>query len=314
MVRAILDGRKTVTRRIVKIEDCSHIHTDFTEAEWRNEPMTLVNNGGKWYCKYCGNGVMNKHEGILCPYGNAGDIEWQNGMPPAAGYYYVKGEFDGKPVYLQPVTDDGNSIVWGWHEGDDVEDISMDGGPTPETILWKRAGDVLWVRETFYRGYVLDENDAIPENAELATWYFADTRDARPADMSDDHCYHLFGVDKKTWPAWKPSIHMPKVAARIWMEVMNVRVERLHDISDVAAIDEGILTLPSKWVFEQFPDYKEAMAEHVDGKPPLGPSPKERFAKLWQMINGVDSWQANPWVWVVEFKVLSTTGKPDNLK
>lgn len=87
---------------------------------------------------------------------------------------------------------------------------------------------------------------------------------------------------------WKPSIHMPKEAARIWLEVTNVRVERLHDISRGDCMAEGC----------PFPN----MAKETN--------PKAWFSNLWQSINGQESWDANPWVWVVEFKVLSTAGKP----
>lgn len=82
---------------------------------------------------------------------------------------------------------------------------------------------------------------------------------------------------------WKPSIHMPKAAARIWLEVTNVRAERLQDISEEDAKAEGI----------------ESWIDAIDN-----------FKQLWQSINGQENWEANPWVWVVEFKVLSTTGKP----
>jgi hypothetical protein len=76
---------------------------------------------------------------------------------------------------------------------------------------------------------------------------------------------------------WKPSIHMPRWASRITLEVVSVRVERLQDISRVDAIAEGCCD-------------------------PDSSTPKLAFEMLWQSINGPGSWEANPWVWVVEFK------------
>lgn len=165
-----------------------------------------------------------------------------------------------------------------------------------------RPGDILWVRETFFKGYVLDHNDNIPDNSPLHYWYFADTRDARPGDMSDSRCAFLFGNNKKDWPHWKPSIHMPKEASRIWLQVTNIRVERLQDISQEDAQAEGVFPpAPHRcggWKNELH-DFKDCF--------------RCAFKVLWNQINGPsgNTWDANPWVWVISFKVLSTTGKPD---
>jgi hypothetical protein len=98
---------------------------------------------------------------------------------------------------------------------------------------------------------------------------------------------------------WKPSIHMPKEAARIWLEVTEVRVERLHDITEEDAIAEGVEKLNNWWKDytsdQDAYDMQTAMCS---------------FDSLWKKINGEESWNENPWVWVVSFKVLSTTGKP----
>jgi uncharacterized protein YhfF len=81
---------------------------------------------------------------------------------------------------------------------------------------------------------------------------------------------------------------MPKVAARIWLRITNVRVERLHEITADDCRKEG---------------------------KPNGGYTQDNWARLWfetlwQSINGIDSWSANPWVWVIEFEVISKTGKP----
>ena len=83
---------------------------------------------------------------------------------------------------------------------------------------------------------------------------------------------------------WKPSIFMPRQASRITLEIVGVRVERLQDISDFDAYKEGA----------------ESKASRVTG--PYCMSYVEGFKQLWESINGPDSWDQNPWVWVVEFK------------
>lgn len=94
---------------------------------------------------------------------------------------------------------------------------------------------------------------------------------------------------------WRPSIHMPRAACRIQLEVTAVRVERLNDISEADCWAEGI-----EEVMHDFDDVKQCeMASRLgmcidDGKP--------LFVQLWEAINGDRSWDANPWVWVVEFK------------
>jgi hypothetical protein len=81
-------------------------------------------------------------------------------------------------------------------------------------------------------------------------------------------------------PKWTPSIHMPRWASRILLEIVSVRVERLQEISRGDAMAEGC----------PFPN----MAD--------GDDPRQWYAGLWEQINGHGSWDANPWVWVVEFK------------
>jgi hypothetical protein len=120
------------------------------------------------------------------------------------------------------------------------------GPPCP----YGQPGDRLWVRESF-------------------------------AKDSDGYVY------KATCPWWdsligkKPSIHMPRDASRITLEITDVRVERLQHISEVDAQAEGAFFAPDA-------AYKNSF--------------KQGFENLWQSINGPESWDANPWVWVVSFK------------
>ena len=134
------------------------------------------------------------------------------------------------------------------------------------------VGDRLWVRETWARSrnnwlYRADEGDGCKPSEVVAEWDW------------DSGC-----VDK-----WRPSIHMPRRAARLFLEVTGVRVERLNEISREDAIAEG--------AFLNGNDYWEF------GNGRTGTtSPQAAFADLWSILNGLESWEANPWVWVIEFK------------
>jgi hypothetical protein len=93
-------------------------------------------------------------------------------------------------------------------------------------------------------------------------------------------CYKASNINV-TVKTWKPSIHMPKSYARIWLKVVNVRVERLQDISSDDARKGGI---------------KEEDSVMGDFRP--------GFLKIWDKIYGPESWNENPWVWVVEFEMV----------
>ena len=92
---------------------------------------------------------------------------------------------------------------------------------------------------------------------------------------------------------WTPSIHMPRWASRITLEVTGVRVERLQDISEADAIREGIELRG----FGGFAWYTGR-----DAAKSFTTNPVTSYSSLWESINGLGSWDANPWVWVVEFK------------
>lgn len=124
-----------------------------------------------------------------------------------------------------------------------------------------QPGDHLWVRETF--AYHVHAMAAARD--EDGPWvYAADGIHSRQPRLDDK---------------WRPSIHMPRAASRITLEVTGVRVERLQSISRGDAMAEGC----------PFPN----MA--------AGPDPRKWYAELWDDINGPGAWDLNPWVWVVEF-------------
>ena len=138
------------------------------------------------------------------------------------------------------------------------------------------VGDRLWVRETWVRS----RNNWI---------YRADQPDGyKPSECVVEWDWGCDCVDK-----WRPSIHMPRRAARLFLEVTGVRVERVQDITEEDARDEGV---------ELCHVFQMAKSGH-----PLAPH-KTAFAWMWKEINGRDSWQANPWVWVVEFRRVKGHG------
>jgi hypothetical protein len=109
---------------------------------------------------------------------------------------------------------------------------------------------------------------------------------------------------------WKPSIHMPKFAARIWDRVVSIRVERLQDITEDDAIAEGIEELLQSRAQRaengrMFRDYSKKPEMFNDGL-----SAVKSYQSLWTKINGPGSWQNNEWVWVVVTENISINGRP----
>jgi len=107
--------------------------------------------------------------------------------------------------------------------------------------------------------------------------------------------------DKLKWPGpWKPSIHMPRRASRITLEITGVRVERVQEISPADCEAEGI-TGES----HASPVRGQPYEEYFNGDGLVYPYPCEAFRALWDSINGKRpgrSWADNPWVWVIFFK------------
>ena len=90
-------------------------------------------------------------------------------------------------------------------------------------------------------------------------------------------------------PIWKPSLHMPRWACRTVLEITEVRVERLKDISSADALAEGVTVKPDAEI-----------AARVAGPPETGA--RMEFFALWESIHGAGSWSQNPWVWVISFR------------
>lgn len=168
-------------------------------------------------------------------------------------HWYTPGIVD-KHGYLQPSKHDVFGVA------------SEDEG---YTCPFGAVGDCIWVRETWnkYGGLVTYRADY--------DWI---------EDMKKEMACHA------SYPKWHPSIHMPRWASRILLEITDVRVERLNDISQEDAQAEGM----------ELTGWRPTYSDPDSGGEVW--TPYDNFALLWESIYGEESWQSNPWVWVIEFK------------
>lgn len=232
MVRALLDGRKTQTRRVVK-----------------PKLVELI----EWF---------------------AGDAEDDTVAPSdfvGLNYYKWFDELkNGKHVERGP--------EWLLHSTEYPEE-----GIIPVGRLHGAPGDHLWVRETWAAPDYCDEIK--PSEFASCTWYRAD--DSGPFETG------AIPVPGEKRGRWRPSIHMPYWASRITLRISDVRVERLQEISEADAKAEGI-------------QYSERLEGYTveEGNFFHCSDPRRSFEGLWESINGPDSWDENPWVWVIEFEVI----------
>lgn len=252
MVRAILAGQKTETRRVVKPQD------DIVWSGWPcdgdpnpKHPRRVCSAPPRG-CHHVHYANGFNHQAVPCPYGSAGDLLW------------VRETFAATRRVDNPSVDD-------WVPGfDDDEDEAFD---------WE---------EVYYK--------ATPRVG-LRRWH-----STPPVGQEQPHAvtYLHPSTPLVRGPAakvkrWKPSIHMPKWAARIWLRVEEVRVERLRDITEDGARAEGVT-----------PSDAEGASTAWGGPH------RWAFMRLWASLYGDDhiTAGANPWVWVVRYSVASTTGRP----
>ncbi|HDU2486565.1 TPA: hypothetical protein RE208_002667 [Klebsiella pneumoniae] len=173
---------------------------------------------------------------------------------------------------------------WPWSE--DAEHACDFWHPCP----FGAVGDRIWVRETWQAIHdYCDENGHVDER-----------RYARSIPRRRGNYWHP--VYEEAWGnesredrefPWRPSIHMPRWASRILLEITDVRVERLNTISEKDAAAEGVPPAGSL-----LPDYPGTF---LTPKGDFAPA-KVAFQRLWESIYGEESWKANGWVWVIEFK------------
>ncbi len=151
-------------------------------------------------------------------------------------------------------------------------DEGLEGHVCPYVV----PGDRLWVRESFSGPWGLRDLPPKQWPALTPIHYWAD---GNPEDGD--------------WTIPKPSIHLPRVHSRILLELTDVRVQRLQEISEEDAIAEGLA----------FAVMNGGSASHpqntTDG---VWQDPRRAYRSLWESINGAGSWDANPWVWVLTFR------------
>ncbi len=176
-----------------------------------------------------------------------------------------------------------------YHDGtiyydDDYPVVIVEGqnGHCEQIAVPYRPGDILYVRETWCQYGTLDDYDRLIDGTE-GFYYRADGEN--PTPFNDFLVQHPGWDEHRETPIWHPSIHMPKEAARLFLRVTDVRVERLQDITEEQAEAEGCT---------------------AHG----GNLATDAFESVWQStIKSSEStlygWEANPWVWVIEFKRIS---------
>lgn len=165
-----------------------------------------------------------------------------------------------------------------------------------------QKGDILWVRETFE--YFAADWDPHEDDLEISSTVVFNYKASDEKSLNEVKVKNVLGhkaliaIHRKE--GWKPAIHMPKEAARLFIKVTDVRLERLQDISTEDAKAEGVKSF-----------------NHGYGGSPVGiwwkdyiygnhniETPELSFRTLWENINGAGSWNLNPWVWVYEFEVI----------
>ena len=244
----------------------------------------------------------------------------------------VQATLDGRKVHTRRIIKPMNSEQKKWINEDLINEVPhgelINGGwqmhhPRAGTIFqgvyveddspfgwvkcpYGKIGDILWVRETFYAygHWTKTIHEKTEENGwkSKVEYHFHDLtisegknyfyEDCPPA--SELICKGRLGLGYFK----RPSIFMPKAASRIKLEITDIRVERVQDISEEDAMAEGIQKHEGgyKTNYRQ-PDAKS----YLDG---YTWTAQESYQSLWESINGKGSWEKNPWVWVIEFKRL----------
>lgn len=152
-----------------------------------------------------------------------------------------------------------------------------------------KVGDILYVRETWFKGDLLNDAEEIEKQGIVL--------------------YRADGIKNNNWDydsiRWRPSIHMPKELARIFLKVTSVRAERLQDITNEGCINEGIREFTKDGVVKKYDT-----GPNMYSLEKMPRTPREAFEKLWnstlQLKGKWNGWtnlfEYNPWVWVIEFE------------
>lgn len=156
----------------------------------------------------------------------------------------------------------------------------LDGQPPVANCPYGRPGDRLWVKEAWRSAAALDDSTPVEIGLKLfkAGHHLPHAPIEYQADRSRRH-WELGSLPQETGRV-RSAIHMPRWASRMQLEIVAARVERLQDISEADALAEGM--------------------QPTGAKPAV-----ESYRELFEAINGNGSWDANPWIWVVEFRKVT---------
>lgn len=232
MVRAILDGKKTQTRRVVNAARGEQREW-FTPELMNSSPSAQMYPGGAQF-EHPGGGSLGF---VSCPYG--------------------------------------------------------------------QLSERLWVRENFWFD-TREPNECVIYSEDQTKFQYRTggkgVQDRRQSTYSPNACED--DISKNKFWKQKPSIFMPRWASRITLEITGVRVERLRCITEEDAKSEGVK--PETYFKNEKGEVSCICSQWLGGDPvPRGYHFKYGFERIWHDINGTKSWDANPWVWVVEFKRVS---------
>lgn len=229
MVKALLEGRKTQTRRIVR-KPKAIIGTP-SDGTWDDDDVEIANTS-EGYAAECRDERGDGYDLMLkCPYGKPGDRLWVKETHRLVAW-------DEEAEMLVQYQSD-NAKEWCYFDGESHDEY-MDS--------WERKN----------RKYCTEENEKLYPD-----------------------------LDRLPWVS---SLFMPRWASRITLEITDVRVQRVKDISEEDAKAEGVAT---NNLGQFLPPYPSAAGFTTA---------KRAYAELWDSINGAGSWDSNPWVWALTFK------------
>ncbi|TGL75400.1 hypothetical protein [Leptospira levettii] len=231
MVKAILEGRKTMTRRVVKL--------NILQEEDGDSPtcFSVFDKKGNQYYEFK-NGIEEEPSTAkdFCPHGQIGDILWvKETVKPGAW------REDGRVAFDYKASPELKKTPW-VNLGEKFEDY------------W-----IKWTDQLIKKGHKSNSDG-------IFVW--------EPGESPIN---------------WIPSIFMPKEACRIKLRIKNIRIKRLNETSVKDCYDEGTPGLIASW------DSADVVLE--------------KFIDLWESINGKGSWNQNPWVWVIEFEVVTSSNE-----
>lgn len=243
MVKAILDGKKTMARRVIKSDIGAYDHGHIIK-----QSSDKSREGSACFFNKPVGCMVTSSKLVKCPYGKIGDHLWVREAYTVTGWncddgsVYIKYLADGHEQYFDNETDEMECAI--------------------DSLVASVCKEL----------------------------------DKRKVPMLNDEAYDC-SLDRNK-PRNRSPMLMPRFASRILLEITDIRVERLNDISEADAVKEGLRILPASGRYVVNPG-----DQHFGG---ASHDAVEVFSWLWDSLNTKKGypWSSNPWVWVVEFKVI----------